>query len=153
MVTIEKLSPVPRYTTLRVTENADASVHWCHMHADLARAPGRACFKPALVNEILQYQWSLADRLRRERSNGDDPLRHVVLASDCDAFNLGGDLEYFCDAIRRQDSGATTVGDDGDALPGQTLTGAEHMGSGEELVEGIHLDRSCPLHGGREDVR
>jgi DSF synthase len=27
----------------------------------------------------------------------------VVLASDCDAFNLGGDLEYFCDAIRRQD--------------------------------------------------
>lgn len=103
MVTIEKLSPVPRYTTLRVTENVDASVHWCYMHADLARAPGRACFKPALVNEILQYQWSLADRLRRERSNGDDPLRHVVLASDCDAFNLGGDLEYFCDAIRRQD--------------------------------------------------
>ena len=103
MVTIEKLSPVPRYTTLRVTENADASVHWCHMHADLARAPGRACFKPALVNEILQYQWSLADRLRRERGNGADSLRHVVLASDCDAFNLGGDLEYFCDAIRRQD--------------------------------------------------
>jgi DSF synthase len=26
-----------------------------------------------------------------------------VLASDCDAYNLGGDLEYFCDAIRRQD--------------------------------------------------
>ena len=103
MVTIEKLSPVPRYTTLRVTENADASVYWCHMHADLARAPGRACFKPALVNEILQYQWALADRLRRERGNGADSLRHVVLASDCDAFNLGGDLEYFCDAIRRQD--------------------------------------------------
>ena len=103
MVTIEKLSPVPRYTTLRVTENADASVHWCHMHADLVRAPGRACFKPALVNEILQYQWALADRLRRERGNSVDSLRHVVLASDCDAFNLGGDLEYFCDAIRRQD--------------------------------------------------
>jgi len=103
MVTIEKLSPVPRYATLRTTENADASVHWCHMHADLARAPGRACFKPALVNEILQYQWALADRLRRERGNSTDSLRHVVLASDCDAFNLGGDLEYFCDAIRRQD--------------------------------------------------
>ena len=103
MVTIEKLSPVPRYATLRTTENADASVYWCHMHADLARAPGRACFKPALVNEILQYQWALADRLRRERGNSVDSLRHVVLASDCDAFNLGGDLEYFCDAIRRQD--------------------------------------------------
>lgn len=103
MVTVEKLSPVPRFNTLRVTENADASTHWCYMHADLARAPGRACFKPALVNEILQYQWGLADRLRRERGSGEDNIRHVVLASDCDAFNLGGDLEYFCDAIRRQD--------------------------------------------------
>ena len=42
MVTIEKLSPVPRYATLRTTENADASVYWCHMHADLVRTPGRA---------------------------------------------------------------------------------------------------------------
>lgn len=101
--TLEKLVSVPRYSTLRVAESADASVHWCHMHADLAAAPGRACFKPALVAEILQYQGQLADRLRRERSLGDATLRHVVLASDCDAFNLGGDLEYFCDAIRRQD--------------------------------------------------
>ncbi|QNN46665.1 crotonase/enoyl-CoA hydratase family protein [Thermomonas brevis] len=101
--TLEKLVSVPRYSTLRVAESADASVHWCHMHADLAAAPGRACFKPALVADILQYQGQLADRLRRERSLGDATLRHVVLASDCDAFNLGGDLEYFCDAIRRQD--------------------------------------------------
>jgi len=101
--TLEKLVSVPRYSTLRVAESANASVHWCHMHADLAAAPGRACFKPALVADILQYQGQLADRLRRERSLGDATLRHVVLASDCDAFNLGGDLEYFCDAIRRQD--------------------------------------------------
>jgi DSF synthase len=73
------------------------------MHADLADNPGRACFKPALVNEIIQYQWTLADRMRRARSHESDGLQHVVLASDCDAFNLGGDLEYFCDAIRRQD--------------------------------------------------
>lgn len=103
MSNVEKLSPVPRYATLRTAESADATTHWCYMHADLAQAPGRACFKPQLVNEILQYQWSLADRLRRERDNGGNTLRHVVLASDCDAFNLGGDLEYFCDAIRRQD--------------------------------------------------
>ncbi|QIL20651.1 crotonase/enoyl-CoA hydratase family protein [Thermomonas sp. HDW16] len=103
MSTLEKLNPVPRYSTLRITESADASVHWCHMHADLADNPGRACFKPALVNEIIQYQWSLADRMRRARGEDGAGLQHVVLASDCDAFNLGGDLQYFCDSIRRQD--------------------------------------------------
>ncbi|HWS79360.1 MAG TPA: crotonase/enoyl-CoA hydratase family protein [Thermomonas sp.] len=103
MATLEKLTPVARYSTLRLAESTDASVHWCHMHADLADAPGRACFKPALVNEIIQYQWSLADRMRRARGQDDGGLQHVVLASDCDAFNLGGDLEYFCDSIRRQD--------------------------------------------------
>lgn len=103
MATLEKLSPVARYSTLRIAESADASVHWCHMHADLAETPGRACFKPALVNEIIQYQCSLADRMRRARGQQDGDLQHVVLASDCDAFNLGGDLEYFCDSIRRQD--------------------------------------------------
>ena len=103
MATLEKLTPVSRYSTLRTTESADASVHWCHMHADLADNPGRACFKPALVNEIIQYQWTLADRMRRARYQDDSGLQHVVLASDCDAFNLGGDLEYFCESIRRQD--------------------------------------------------
>ena len=103
MATPDKLTPVPRYSTLRLAESNDAMVHWCYMHADLASQPGRACFKPNLVNEILQYQWSLGDRLRRDRDHGEETLKHVVLASDCDAFNLGGDLEYFCDAIRRQD--------------------------------------------------
>jgi len=103
MATPEKLSSVPRYSTLRVAETGDASVHWCYMHADLAANPGRACFKPSLINDILQYQWSLGERMRRARSATADTLQHVVLASDCDAFNLGGDLEYFCDAIRRQD--------------------------------------------------
>ncbi len=103
MATPEKLSTVPRYPTLRLVETGDASVHWCFMHADLAANPGRACFKPSLINDILQYQWSLGERMRRARSQAADALQHVVLASDCDAFNLGGDLEYFCDAIRRQD--------------------------------------------------
>lgn len=103
MAILEKLTPVPRYATLRTTQDSDGTTHWCHMHADLATAPGRACFKPALVNDILQYQWALADRMRRARNQDGHVLQHVVLASDCDAFNLGGDLEYFCDSIRRQD--------------------------------------------------
>ena len=103
MATLEKLSPVARYSTLRTSESIDGSIHWCHMHADLVDNPGRACFKPNLVNEIIQYQWTLGDRMRRIRNQDGSILQHVVLASDCDAFNLGGDLEYFCEAIRRQD--------------------------------------------------
>ncbi len=103
MSILEKLTPVSRYATLRIAESADTSVHWCHMHADLVDRPGRACFKPALVNEIIQFQWLLADRMRRARGKDGGGMQHVVLASDCDAFNLGGDLEYFCDSIRRQD--------------------------------------------------
>lgn len=95
--------PPSRYSTLRVVENSQVQTHWCHMHADLAVNPGRACFKPQLIDDILRFQHTLSDRLRREQQEGQPVLQHVVLASDCDAFNLGGDLEYFCDAIRRQD--------------------------------------------------
>ena len=100
---VEKLSPNSPFSTLRTCETAHGSVHWCHMHADLATQPGRACFKPALVADILRYQANVSDRLQRKHEHGDTGLQHVVLASDCDAFNLGGDLEYFCDAIRRHD--------------------------------------------------
>lgn len=100
--TVEKLSPNPRYSTLRITETSDGSVHWCHMHADLAKQPGRACFKPALVDEILHFQVMLSARMQRDAQRHHTALPHVVLASDCDAFNLGGDLEYFCTAIHQQ---------------------------------------------------
>jgi DSF synthase len=71
------------------------------MHANLARMPGRACFSTQLVDDILAYQRDLAVRLRANREQ--QPLPHVVLASDGDAFNLGGDLELFCRLIRLGD--------------------------------------------------
>jgi DSF synthase len=99
---VEKLHLAPRYNTLRTTEDTERGVYWCHMHADMAAGSGeRACFRPVLVDEILSYQQTLADKLRK-----DDPaqeLSHVVLASDSDVFNLGGDLELFCRAIRDGD--------------------------------------------------
>lgn len=102
MTNVEALHVAPRYNTLRTTEDAARGVHWCHMHADLGVQPGRACFKPALVDEILSYQQSLANRLRAE-CDSEQGLSHVVLASDSDVFNLGGDLELFCRAIRSGD--------------------------------------------------
>lgn len=103
MNNVEKLHVAPRYNTLRTRDDSGNGVFWCHMHADLAAQPGRACFKPALIDEILHYQQSLADKLRVEQANGANELSHVVLASDSDVFNLGGDLELFCHAIRNKD--------------------------------------------------
>lgn len=102
MNNVEKLHIAPRFNTLRTAEDADRGVHWCYMHSDLATTPGRACFRPTLVDEILTYQQSLADRLRKDCDAGNN-LAHVVLASDSDVFNLGGDLELFCRAIRNDD--------------------------------------------------
>lgn len=102
MNNVETLHVAPRYNTLRTHEDDERGVYWCHMHADLTDNPGRACFKPPLVDEILSYQQALANKLRKDRAT-DDGLAHVVLASDADAFNLGGDLELFCEAIRNGD--------------------------------------------------
>jgi DSF synthase len=106
MSNIEKLHVVPRHTTLRTHEDAERETYWCSMHADLASVPGRACFKPQLVDDILHYQQALADRIRVEQARGGHHLPHVVLTSESDVFNLGGDLELFCRAIRAKDRNA-----------------------------------------------
>lgn len=96
--------PFPRPDTghtLRVIEETGRDVYWCHMHADAV--PGqRACFSRQLVDDILDYQRSLGGRLRA-RAQSNDSVPHIVLASDGDAFNLGGDLELFCRLIRAGD--------------------------------------------------
>ena len=96
---------IPRYTcpTLRIEEQPDNAVYWISMHADLQQRPGRACFRPELIDDILDYQRILARRLEIESHNAPGGLAHVVLASCGDSFNLGGDLALFCDAIRRRD--------------------------------------------------
>ncbi|MFD1298486.1 MULTISPECIES: crotonase/enoyl-CoA hydratase family protein [Lysobacter] len=97
------VQPFPRPhsgRTLRIVEEFDRDVYWCHMHANLARAPGRACFTPSLIDDILSYQRHLGERMRQGDRHG---LAHVVLASDHDVFNLGGDLDLFCRLIRERD--------------------------------------------------
>lgn len=100
---VGKLQIAPRYSTLRTVEDPERGVYWCHMHASLAHAPDRPCFKPELVSDILAWQQALGDRLRQQQPAAGAIVPHVVLASDADAFNLGGDLELFCRAIRNRD--------------------------------------------------
>ncbi len=92
--------------TLRVVEDSQSGVYWCNMHANLATVPGRACFSNQLVDDLIQYQAELGARLRVERDRAPGRLPHVVLASDSDVFNLGGDLQLFGRLIRRGDRAA-----------------------------------------------
>ncbi len=84
----------------RVVEETERSVYWCQMHA--GATPGRrASFSMDLVDDIVDYQRQLSDRLNKQRDHS--LLPHVVLASDGEAFNLGGDLELFGRLIRLGD--------------------------------------------------
>lgn len=92
------------YPTLRIEEDTARRVHWCYMHRDHETAPGRACFTPALVKDILRYQRDLAERILLERSEQPGAeAPYVVFASDAGVFNFGGDLELFCRSIREGD--------------------------------------------------
>lgn len=94
MSTIEKLQRSRRFPTMRVESEPGGHAHWLYMHSDIG--PGvRPCFRTALMDEM----WSFLNSITlRERKAGH--LRHVVIASDAPAFNLGGDLELFAKLIR-----------------------------------------------------
>ena len=107
MNVIEMLRREHTYNTLNTHEDRSKGVYWCNMHADLLDSPGRACFKPQLVEEILAYQSQLADRLSLQSNTSTETLLpHVVLASTASTFNLGGDLALFCQSIRSQNRAA-----------------------------------------------
>jgi DSF synthase len=103
MPPVKLLHHKPVYSALRIEEHLANGDYWLSMHADLQREPGRACFTPRLIREILDYQKLLTRRLEVESHNAPGGLAHVVLASCDTSFNLGGDLALFCDAIRRRD--------------------------------------------------
>jgi len=107
MNVIEMLRREYTYDTLDTQEDRHKGVYWCNMHADLINNPGRACFKPQLVEDILAYQGHLAERLGLQGEHDTDALLpHVVLASTASTFNLGGDLALLCQSIRNQNRAA-----------------------------------------------
>lgn len=96
MSTIEKLHRSHRFPTLRVESEPSGDAHWLYMHADAG--PGiRPCFRTELMDEMWSFLNSITLREGQRRAGR---LRHVVLASDAPAFNLGGDLQLFGRLIR-----------------------------------------------------
>ncbi|MCS4280265.1 crotonase/enoyl-CoA hydratase family protein [Stenotrophomonas rhizophila] len=96
MSTIEKLPVNHRYATIRTATTGNDDAHWLYMHADAA-----AGIRPCCRKDMLDEMWNFMSAITRtpaERNSG--KLRHFVLASDANAYNLGGDLDLFTRLIR-----------------------------------------------------
>lgn len=97
MSTVEKLQRTTHFPTVRVESAPDQSAHWLYMHSDAGRGV-RPCFRTALMEDM----WGFISTITlRESQRDPGRLRHLVLASDAHAFNLGGDLELFASLIRQ----------------------------------------------------
>ncbi|MFD0738137.1 crotonase/enoyl-CoA hydratase family protein [Lysobacter koreensis] len=86
----------------QVTE-ASGQVDWCYMHANPSPVY-HPCFSERLLQEMKRTQ----DRIRRDLAADQNPqagIHHLVLASDADVFNLGGDLSLFAHLIRSNNRG------------------------------------------------
>ncbi len=99
MNNVEKLQRTRQFGTIRAESAPDGNSHWMYMHHD---APGgsRPCFRSDLLDDMWSFTSSITLR-EGERKPG--RLRHFVLASAANAFNLGGDLELFSRLIRSND--------------------------------------------------
>ncbi|HHW4681060.1 MAG TPA: crotonase/enoyl-CoA hydratase family protein, partial [Xylella taiwanensis] len=86
-------------SSIRIIEETHRNVYWIYMHAHLAKTAGRACFSLKLIEDMMNYQSVLRQQLNEQAA----PLPFVVLASDTHVFNLGGDLQLFCELIRQKD--------------------------------------------------
>lgn len=96
MNNVEKLRRTAVYPTMRVESAPSSTAHWLYMHADIGTGV-RPCFRTALMEDMWTFLTSIT---LRESQREPGQLRHVVLASDAEAFNLGGDLQLFSQLIR-----------------------------------------------------
>lgn len=96
MNNVEKLLRSRPYSTLRVDSEPSGDSHWMYMHADAA-AGVRPCFHSEMLDDVLSFMNSITLRDTQRQSG---KLRHLVVASEASAFNLGGDLALFSHLIR-----------------------------------------------------
>ena len=92
------LQPQSDSTLFRHVADASGQVDWVYMHAN-ASPIYHPCFSERLLHDMRRTQ----ERIRRRLSADTNPragAHHLVLASDSDVFNLGGDLELFSQLIR-----------------------------------------------------
>ncbi len=101
---VEALHRDNNFKLLRTHEDPASNTYWSFMHShQFSRdASYRPCFSVPLMKEMREFLKRMADRLTMRSSNSDGSVAHLVIASDANVFNLGGDLDLFCRLIREQ---------------------------------------------------
>jgi DSF synthase len=98
MSLVERVQIVDGLPLVRHEQDARMASDWCFMHAN-APSAYHPCFSERLLGELKQRQ----EAIRRRLAADNDPragIHHLVLASDAEVFNLGGDLALFARHIR-----------------------------------------------------
>lgn len=88
---------------IRHVRDQEGGIDWCYMHAN-PTPMYHPCFSERLLNELKRSQ----EGIRRTLAADNDPhagIHHLVLASDTNVFNLGGDLALFSQMIRNGNRG------------------------------------------------
>jgi len=90
---------IPAYKELNVKINTETGTIWVGM-----KPIGRQCFTLSMLMELHDLIYKLNEYGSLDPSNLDS-IRYFVLESDHpDFYNLGGDLEYFSELVKQQDS-------------------------------------------------
>ncbi len=93
MSLLERLQINDRPSFVRHETHQNQSADWCYMHSG-PTANYHPCFSIDLLNGLKQSQENIRQRL----ASDNDPkarIHNLVLASDTNVFNLGGDLNLF----------------------------------------------------------
>jgi DSF synthase len=103
MSLLDRALPAIGTPLLRHTAEATQDVDWCFMHSG-EQSTYHPCFSERLLHEMKRAQENIR---RRVAANNDVKagIHHVVLASDAEVFNLGGDLSLFAQLIRSGNRG------------------------------------------------
>ena len=92
-----------QHLTMREEPNA---AFWLHMHTpySMEKSGGRDCFTPEMLAEMREVMSGISKQVSgMAKPDRTHPVPHLVLCSDADVFNLGGDLDYFAQCIKNQD--------------------------------------------------
>lgn len=103
MSMLARLRPEQDPALLRHVVDGSGRSDWCYMHANASDAY-HPCFSTRLLNEMKRVQERIRCTLAANRDE-QVGIHHLVLASDADVFNLGGDLALFAQLIRTGNRG------------------------------------------------
>ncbi len=103
MSLLELVPSVIGSSLIRHESESNGQADWCFMHANPSDAY-HPCFSERLLQELKRTQECIRRSLAAD-GNPQAGIHHLVLASDSNVFNLGGDLSLFAQLIRTGNRG------------------------------------------------